>query len=349
MVSLDDDLRRDSLNIRNRLLSIKHDSQFVEFVSSKFPTLPVCPNERSGSWYCRPSNDTLQAGQSVYFKSTDGHFGIWDISMRRLNLHILPLLQKNKGLIIVDTTKKGKRVPDALSKTIPIWMALLNNLCADEDRQTEFVFDSIASIVSPTEAQQITNLLPSLMKKFKSFKVDVEGLIMPFLDAKKPLKPIFVHPASRMFETTLGREAFWNVEDLANLDFTPVILVSASFSSSSDDTPLFPVVNSFMYVQGAADDSELWSEPGFKQNHFWKLADRITNDISESELKALISQELQNNHDLAENEQKQHYDWIVDGRLAVGSRKAADPANDPWTNFDIIINCGAPKFDYNSL
>jgi tRNA A64-2'-O-ribosylphosphate transferase len=29
--------------------------------------------------------------------------------------------------IIVDSTRKGKRVPDALSKTIPIWCATINN------------------------------------------------------------------------------------------------------------------------------------------------------------------------------------------------------------------------------
>ena len=35
--------------------------------------------------------------------------------------------------IIVDSTRRGKRMPDALSKTIPIWCAVLNRLLFKDD------------------------------------------------------------------------------------------------------------------------------------------------------------------------------------------------------------------------
>ena len=35
--------------------------------------------------------------------------------------------------IIVDSTRRGKRMPDALSKTIPIWCAVLNRLLFEDD------------------------------------------------------------------------------------------------------------------------------------------------------------------------------------------------------------------------
>ncbi|KAG0319004.1 hypothetical protein BGZ97_002935, partial [Linnemannia gamsii] len=63
----------------------------------------------------------------VYFKSTDGHTGIWDFNLRRYNPHLISTIIKHGGCIIVDSTRKGKRVPDALSKTIPIWCATINN------------------------------------------------------------------------------------------------------------------------------------------------------------------------------------------------------------------------------
>lgn len=39
----------------------------------------------------------------------------------------LSILYPQNRCIIVDSTRKGKRVPDALSKTIPIWCATINN------------------------------------------------------------------------------------------------------------------------------------------------------------------------------------------------------------------------------
>ncbi|KAF9302706.1 hypothetical protein BGZ74_004974 [Mortierella antarctica] len=75
----------------------------------------LAANERCGTW------------PGVYFKSTDGHNGIWDFNLRRYNPHLITQIIQHGGCIIVDSTRKGKRVPDALSKTIPIWCATINN------------------------------------------------------------------------------------------------------------------------------------------------------------------------------------------------------------------------------
>ncbi|KAF9129258.1 hypothetical protein BGW39_004310 [Mortierella sp. 14UC] len=84
----------------------------------------ISPNERCGTWYVHPSKIHKPG---VYFKSTDGHTGIWDFNLRRYNPHLISTIIKHGGCIIVDSTRKGKRVPDALSKTIPIWCATINN------------------------------------------------------------------------------------------------------------------------------------------------------------------------------------------------------------------------------
>lgn len=41
-------------------------------------------------------------------------------------MHILQLAQQHHGLVIVDSTRKGKRYPDSFLKTIPIWCHVLN-------------------------------------------------------------------------------------------------------------------------------------------------------------------------------------------------------------------------------
>lgn len=87
-------LRRSALSIPNRLRSIESDAHFVQHVADHCD-LPLVANERCGSWYINPES---KAG-SAYFKSTDGHTGQWDFSLRRLNLQILPVALQHGGLV----------------------------------------------------------------------------------------------------------------------------------------------------------------------------------------------------------------------------------------------------------
>jgi tRNA A64-2'-O-ribosylphosphate transferase len=89
----------------------------------------------------------MQAHPSAhaYFKSTDGHHGNWSFNLRRPNIHLLSIAASHGGyvlyffsfestfsfcfrLILVDSTRAGKRLPDALSKTVPIWCAVINRV-----------------------------------------------------------------------------------------------------------------------------------------------------------------------------------------------------------------------------
>lgn len=87
-------LRASNLCITNRLRSIDTDSVFVNLVAAAYG-LPLLANERCGSWYVPPER---KAGSS-YFKSTDGHTGQWSFNLRRLNLHILDLIEKEGGYV----------------------------------------------------------------------------------------------------------------------------------------------------------------------------------------------------------------------------------------------------------
>ena len=89
-------LKRSTLSTTNRLHSIHHDSLFVQNVACKY-NLPLVANERCGSWYIPPE---LKTG-SAYFKSTDGHWGQWSFSARRLNLQILDIIGKCGGFVVI--------------------------------------------------------------------------------------------------------------------------------------------------------------------------------------------------------------------------------------------------------
>lgn len=39
---------------------------------------------------------------------------------------VIPLHQPNLRMLLIDSTRSGKRIPDSLSKTVPIWCAVIN-------------------------------------------------------------------------------------------------------------------------------------------------------------------------------------------------------------------------------
>jgi tRNA A64-2'-O-ribosylphosphate transferase len=88
------DIKRATLSITNRLRSIEEDAVFAQQVAEDYGR-PLIANERCGSWYTDPA----RKGGSAYFKSTDGHTGVWKFSSRRLNLHLLEIMGRSDGFV----------------------------------------------------------------------------------------------------------------------------------------------------------------------------------------------------------------------------------------------------------
>lgn len=86
-------LKKQSLSPHNRLRSIFSDAAFVSSAAASLGGRPLVANERCGSWYVEPR----EKRGSAYFKSTDGHVGEWGFSCRRLNLHLLDIIEENDG------------------------------------------------------------------------------------------------------------------------------------------------------------------------------------------------------------------------------------------------------------
>jgi tRNA A64-2'-O-ribosylphosphate transferase len=152
-------LKRSALSIRNRLTSIISDSEFVDSVAKAYE-LPLVANERCGSWYI-PVDKKVEG---VYFKSTDGHMGEWGFSMRRLNFQLLDIVQKYRGAVVVDSTRRGKSMPDALSKTIPIWCCVINR--ALFTTEGEHAMYTPPQAVSSSEHAQISSRIDGFVQEF---------------------------------------------------------------------------------------------------------------------------------------------------------------------------------------
>ena len=112
----------------SHLRSIALDADFVQRTHAANHSPPLFANLRCGAWYASPA---LRRGE-CYFKSTDGHAGAWEFSLSRINLAVALAAARHGCAMIVDSTRRGKRFPDALTKTVPIWCAVINRAVAEE-------------------------------------------------------------------------------------------------------------------------------------------------------------------------------------------------------------------------
>ncbi|CAO3651410.1 unnamed protein product [Cunninghamella blakesleeana] len=164
--------------------------------------------------------------------------------------------------MIIDSTRRGKRIPDALSKTIPIWCctinrAILNYLRQQKQQSSENHWDdrfhSLPSAVFRSEHDQIESRIDGFVKKLQDLGANIEKFSTIL---KKPLRPIWLTPQSNLD----------NKIDIESCDFYPIILISASKCIENGG---IVQRGSYLYVQGSADDHEAWSL-GLTNELFWK-------------------------------------------------------------------------------
>ncbi|KAF8962723.1 initiator tRNA phosphoribosyl transferase [Flammula alnicola] len=251
-------LRKESLDIFNRLHSIEEDLTFVEQVQKNYPNIPLLPNLRCGAWYTDPA---ISTDAPAYFKSTDGHFNNWSFNLRRANLHLLPLIIERQGMILVDSTRSGKRIPDALSKTVPIWCAVINRAMpilhpnsgkGEGNPPWDTALYTPPSAVSVQEHHQIEKHLDGW-----AHALAASSFSLPVLPI--PLRPVWITPVNSTFPEISASENNYP-------DFLPVICVSAS---KQIEQAVERRSSGFSYIQGSGDDHELWGM-GLTPEMFWK-------------------------------------------------------------------------------
>ncbi|EIM80755.1 initiator tRNA phosphoribosyl transferase [Stereum hirsutum FP-91666 SS1] len=280
-------LRKESLDIYNRIHSIQEDIAFVESVREAYPTLTFLPNLRCGAWYTNPAHSS---NEPAYFKSTDGHYNNWGFNLRRPNLHLITVASRTNGLILVDSTRAGKRIPDALSKTVPIWCAVINRAIrlrhshrqseASSD-QTSEMWDSALytppGVISPQEHMQIEGRLDKWAEELAA-----SSYTLP--DIPYPLRPLWITPATRTFPSVpLQSSSSLSSDDSVTPMYIPIICVSASRQVQEG---IERRSQGFSYVQGSGDDHELWGM-GLTPDLFWKHGSTLL-DASRQDLEGIV-------------------------------------------------------------
>ncbi|KAK8213352.1 tRNA A64-2'-O-ribosylphosphate transferase [Zalaria obscura] len=301
------ELKRSTLTLGNRLRSIQHDAAFVATVSAAYG-LPLVANERCGSWYIAPE----RKAQSAYFKSTDGHIHQWSFSLRRLNLQVLETVVMHGGCVIVDSTRRGKAMPDALSKTVPIWTAVLNRYLFPHDTACHELRTPGISVTA-SEHSQIETRIDGFVEQLKSLNLDLTDLRGKLT---KPLRPLWVTQESQL---PLSPPTF--------SDCHPIILCTASRRVPGGEA------SEGGYIQGAGDDSESWAH-GLTAPLFWQHKDELLA-TSEAEIPDLIKALIDRRADSGPAAATLIKPTT---QLYIGTLEAADEAP---AGFRAIVTCGA--------
>ncbi|MCJ1248174.1 hypothetical protein MMC30_005391 [Trapelia coarctata] len=307
-------LKRSRLSIRNRLSSIKEDSQFVQKVAAS-QSLPLVANERCGSWYI----PTEKKAGIAYFKSTDGHQGQWKFSLRRLNLQVLETVGEHSGCIIVDSTRSGKSIPDALSKTVPIWCTVMNRLLFPEIPASHVLYTP-SNVVGQSEHAQIEDRLAGFVENITGLHLDIAALRTK-LD--RPLRPEWITQASSTLSSRSDKEYY------------RVICCTASRQERNGDVPS----DGYEYIQGAGDDSEGWSR-GLTPTLFWQHSSFLLSaSLDEEEDVAMLLKESE-----AQSPKQSLimpiYPASATWPIYICKLDELDSAN--ITDFDGIITCDKP-------
>jgi len=92
--------------------------------------------------------------------------GEWSFSLRRLNLQLLDVVEKFGGAVVVDSTRRGKSMPDALSKTIPTWCCVINRAVFGTRGKDEMRLFTPPQAVGESEHAQMEKKIDGFVRQF---------------------------------------------------------------------------------------------------------------------------------------------------------------------------------------
>ena len=152
----------------------------------------------------------------------------------------------------MDSTRRGKKFPDSMSYTIPIWCAVLNHVVLGMS-----IEDSLW--LPPWVSHGIRLLVnESLVALVDKLQTDIQALLHSTLRGilVSPLRPIWCSVDEGMFEW-MGdaSEDFVDHHEGVASRMIPVVLFSCSEDISEHSHSEY---HSWHYIKGAGDDEEHW-------------------------------------------------------------------------------------------
>lgn len=180
-------------------------------------------------------------------------------------------------------------MPDALSKTIPLWCCVLNRaLFPDLPASHHDLFVPPAAVSASERAQMLARAVPEGVAALRRLRLDLAALRA---QVAKPLRPTWVCPPEEegfssydhYFSREDGDDDDSDDDGTIFADFHPVVCCTASRRVPGGEE-----LSAGYYVQGAGDDTENWAH-GLTPPVFWAHADELLDPATpEAELPGLI-------------------------------------------------------------
>jgi tRNA A64-2'-O-ribosylphosphate transferase len=339
---------------RSRLLSIQYDvEEFCQPIiqeMSNLRNIPIVANERCGSWYAYPLMKGNQT--SCYFKSTDGHNGSWNFSLKRLNLNIIRILSTQGTCAILDASA-SKIMPDSFARTIPIWAAVMNRIairyrqlydippCPHDEMCDHDLLFTPENVVTNDEHETMLNLIETRVEiLFQSQAiVDPKWLATTL---QKPIRPYWISPHSTSSISgtfTFFSEMFYSIVCINCSDYQKYHSITKSSIQQNEE--------SFLYIPGAADDHESWGRHLTPQLFWDNIHTILDSTISPSYsldvvIDSIVQREMQENEEFEKScagvvmdENNFHRIGLLN--IFIGTRRAGRPPI-CWKYFDAILN-----------
>ena len=312
---------------------------------------------------------------SRLLQSTDGHCGYWSFNLRRFNPHVALKAAASGIVALVDSTRKGKRFPDAFSRTIPIWASVVNRAVYRYREMKEgrakpaldAIPDEWKNLVMPnwipeSEKRQVGPKLEEfceLLLSSDAMRPTLDDLV---LNVVKPLQCFWVCPSTHPATLENGTLIADPIDLPCDERHWIILLCPSDEQELVQDTHVW-------YIQGAADDEETWAQ-GLTAALFWKhrellmeqedeLAEKIEQVVSG---KGIAAHEAVLSHNNA-SERDRSYDassspsikedrafiiekvtWIVPEVLAISDLpETCSPK--ALSVFDLVINCSAIEYE----
>jgi len=267
------------MNMLNRLKSIYYDSVQVSELKNKISNSQIIANLRCGKWYCNEPDV-----KTCYFKSTDGHNQQWDFNSRRLNINVLEYILANVPIIIVDATANHRKVyPDALSKTIPIWITVFNTYLK---KLANIHIDTPICLPKSICDIEKDNLLKHIDNKLEQWVLELETTLDDNTIQKmketityngfRPIIPIFVSSIDN-----------FDINYYNHIQHIGIPLICFSVGNHDKVYIENQEDRSFKYILGAGDDEEMWPII-ISSDQFWNNTINILECKSDDELKDII-------------------------------------------------------------
>jgi len=158
-------------------------------------------------------------------------------------------------------------MPDALSKTVPIWCCVLNRALFPQDPPSHALFVP-PNVVSDMEKSQMEARIPDFLASLLALDLNLTSLQGQL---KKPLRPQWITQDDLTWDL---------IKDEMSNSFHPVVCCTSSRRVSGAE------MSEAGYIQGAGDDTENWAL-GLTAPIFWQHIDELLS-TPESDLPDVI-------------------------------------------------------------